>query len=324
MKEKNRRKYPILLAAAVLVPVTVYGYITETVQKNEKKLYSVVLYQDEENEWAMLEAGAEQAKDDARIMINYVHLDANNTTEDEILAIQREAELGTSGILLACSEKEKMKEELKKSNISVPIVFIESGVGEEYPVIRADDYRMGKTLGKKVLSEMLPEDGPIIILGERMDRDSMQSRYRGVTDALKASGEEIEIIDETGKKTEEIMDAVVEVLQSNGKAVTLDKYSTEQTAALWEEYQSHSQRKKTRLQIYGIGNTAATVNDLDNENLAALVYQNEFSMGYQGIMVLTEKREADWINENIHISYNIVTKETLYDEEHARLLFPNS
>ena len=324
MKEKNRRKYPILLAAAVLVPVTVYGYITETVQKNEKKLYSVVLYQDEENEWAMLEAGAEQAKDDARIMINYVHLDANNTTEDEVLAIQREAELGTSGVLVACSEKEKMKEELKKSNISVPIVFIESGADEEYPVIRADDYQMGKTLGKKVLSEMLPEDGPVIILGERMDRDSMQSRYRGVTDALKASGEEIKIIDETGKKTEEIMDVAVEVLQSNGKAVTLDKYSTEQISSLWEEYQNYSQRKKTRLQIYGIGNTAATVNDLDNENLAALVYQNEFSMGYQGIMALTEKCEADWINENIHISYNIVTKETLYDEEHARLLFPNS
>ena len=324
MKEKNRRKYPILLAAAVLVPVTVYGYITETVQKNEKKLYSVVLYQDEENEWAMLEAGAEQAKDDARIMINYVHLDANNTTEDEVLAIQREAELGTSGVLVACSEKEKMKEELKKSNISVPIVFIESGADEEYPVIRADDYQMGKTLGKKVLSEMLPEDGPVIILGERMDRDSMQSRYRGVTDALKASGEEIEIIDKTGKKTEEIMDVVEEVLQNNGKAVTLDKYSTERISALWKEYQSYSQRKKTRLQIYGIGNTTTTVNDLDNENLAALVYQNEFSMGYQGIMVLTEKREADWMNENIHISYNIVTKETLYDEEHARLLFPNS
>ena len=274
MNEKNRRKYPILLAAAVLIPVTVYGYITETVQKKEKKLYSVVLYQDAENEWAMLEAGAEQAKDDARIMINYVHLDENNTTEDEILAIQREEELGTSGVLVACIEKEKMKEELKKSNISVPMVFIESGAGEEYPVIRADDYQMGKTLGKKVLSEMLPEDGPVIILGERMDRDSMQSRYRGVTDVLKASGEEIEIIDETGKKTEEIMDVAVEVLQSNGKAVTLDKYSTEQISSLWEEYQNYSQRKKTRLQIYGIGNTAATVNDLDNENLASLVYQN--------------------------------------------------
>ena len=129
MNEKNRRKYPILLAAAVLIPVTVYGYITETVQKKEKKLYSVVLYQDAENEWAMLEAGAEQAKDDARIMINYVHLDENSTTEDEILAIQREEELGTSGVLVACIEKEKMKEELKKSNISVPMVFIESGAG---------------------------------------------------------------------------------------------------------------------------------------------------------------------------------------------------
>ena len=324
MNEKNRRKYPILLAAAVLIPVTVYGYITETVQKNEKKLYSVVLYQDAENEWAMLEAGAEQAKDDAGIMLNYVHLNENDTAEDEMLAIQREEELGTSGVLVACTDSAQMQEELKRNRITVPVVFVESGAGEEYPVIRADDYRMGKTLGKKVLSEVLPEDGPIIILGERMDRDSMQSRYRGVTDALKASGEEIEIKDETGKKTEEIMDVVVEVLQSNGKVVTLDKYFTERISALWEEHQSYSQRKKTRLQIYGIGNTTTTVNDLDNENLAALVYQNEFSMGYQGIMALTEKREADWINENIHISYNIVTKETLYNEEHARLLFPNS
>ena len=74
MNEKNRRKYPIFLVAAVLIPVTVYGYITETVQKNEKKLYSVVLYQDAENEWAMLEAGAEQAKDDARIMCIWMQI----------------------------------------------------------------------------------------------------------------------------------------------------------------------------------------------------------------------------------------------------------
>ena len=324
MREKNRRKYPVLLAAAVLIPVTVYGYIMETTQQNEKKLYSVVLYQDAENEWSLLEEGAEQAKDDAGIMLNYVHLNENDTAEDEILAIQREEELGTSGVLVACIDSEKMQEELKKIRITVPVIFVESGAGEEYPVVRADDYQMGKTLGEKVVSEMLPVDGPVIILGERMDRDSVQSRYQGVTDALKTSGEEIEIKDETGKKMEEITDVIVEVLQNNGKAVTLDKYSTEQTSALWEEYQSHSQRKKTRLQIYGIGNTAATVNDLDNENLAALVYQNEFSMGYQGIMALTEKREADWTDENIHISYNIVTKETLYDEEHARLLFPNS
>ena len=178
-------------------------------------------------------------------------------------------------------------------------------------------------MGNAVLSE-LSESGPVIILGEKMERDSVQKSYQSVTDALKSSGKETEIRDETGKRTEDMIDVIADVLQSNGKAITLDKYSTEQTVALWEEYQNHSQREKTRVQIYGIGNTAATVNDLDNENLSALVYQNEFSMGYQGIMALVEKREADWMNENIHISYNIVTKETLYEEEQARLLFPNS
>lgn len=324
MKRKNRRKYLILLAAAVLISITVYDYVTETTREKEKKLYSVILYQDAENEWALLEAGAEQAKDDAGIMLNYVYLNENDTAEEEILAIQREEKLGTSGVLAACTDSMQMQEELKKARITVPVIFAESGAGEKYPVISANDYQMGKTLGNAVLSELSSESGPVIILGEKMERDSVQKRYQGVTDALKSSGKEMEIRDETGKKTGDMIDVIAEVLQSNGKAITLDKYSTEQTVALWEEYQNHSQRKKTRVQIYGIGNTAATVNDLDNENLSALVYQNEFSMGYQGIMALVEKREADWMNENIHISYNIVTKETLYEEEQARLLFPNS
>lgn len=324
MREKNRKKYPILLAVAILIPITIYGYMMETGQEKEKKLYSVILYQDAENEWSLLEEGAEQAKDDAGIMLNYVHLNEKDTAEDEIQAIQKEVELGTSGVLAACTDSSQMQEKLKEVQITVPIIFVESGAGEEYPVIRSDDYQMGRTLGEEVVKELSSADGPILILGEKINRDSVQSRYQGVMEALKASGQKIEIKDETGKKIDDVTEEIVEVLQSNGKVITLDKYATEQTAALWEEYQSHSQRKKTRLPIYGIGNTAETVNDLDNENLSALVYQNEFSMGYQGIMALVEKREADWIDDNIHISYNIVTKETLYEEEHARLLFPNS
>lgn len=328
MREKNRKNYPVLLMAAVLIPIMAYASMAEPEQKKEKKLYSVILYQDMENEWIMLEAGAEQAKDDTDMMVNYVYLEPEADVDDEIRAIQKETDLGTSGILLAGVDSEKMQEKLTDAGITVPLVFVESGAGDAYPVIRADDYQMGVTLANAVLEKLdekeQTESTTVLILGEQMVRDSVQLRYQGLMDTLTHSGKKILIQDETGKKTEDLTEILTEVQQEQGVVAALDKYTTEKAADLWEEYQSLSQKKKSMQPVYGIGNTAVTVNDLDNEKLSALVYQNEFSMGYQGMMALAEKRTADWIAKNISISYNMVTKETLCEEEHARLLFLNS
>ena len=54
------------------------------------------------------------------------------------------------------------------------------------------------------------------------------------------------------------------------------------------------------------------------------MYQNEFNMGYQGITCLAEKRKKKWIEENTGISYRMVTKESLYEDENERLLFSNT
>lgn len=324
MIHKNRKKYLIFLGIIILIPVIVYSYVTGTTQKQDKNMYSVILHQGTENEWVMLEAGAEQAKDDAGIAVNYVYLDEDSTAEEEIRAIHKEMELGTSGILLASVDSMQMQEKLKDAKVTVPLIFVDSGAGEAYPVIRSNDYQMGKELGKAILKDLSDENTPILILGEQMDRDNIMLRYQGLTDCLKENGKGDLIQDETGKKTGDIAEEIADILQKNGKAATLDKYTTEQTVSLWESYQSRAEIKNNSQVIYGIGNTPATVSALDNENLAALVYQNEFSMGYQGMMSLALKKDADWISTNIGISYNIVRKETLYEEEHARLLFPNS
>ena len=324
MREKNRKKYPFFLVIWILLPVMIYSYVLKPEQTSGKMLYSVILYQDEENEWNTLEAGAEQARADAGIMVNYVHLSKTDTAEDEIRAIRKEIRSGTAGILLAGVDSEELPKRLEEENITVPLVFVETGAGDAYPVIRADDYQMGRMLGNAILEDNITENAPILILGEKTERDSVGLRLQGLTDVLKEEGKDSLIRDETGKKIEELSDVITEVQQENGKAAALDKYSVEQTAALWEECQNYSLKKGTGQAVYGIGNTLTTVNDLDNEKLAALVYQNEFSMGYQGIMALAEKRSTDWIRANIRISYHLVTKDTLYEEEQARLLFPNS
>ena len=103
--------------------------------------------------------------------------------------------------------------------------------------------------------------------------------------------------------------------------VTLDKSTTERAAALWKESRQSRGKNQDICKIYGTGNTAQTVNALDNEDISMLVYQNEFNMGYQGLTCLVENKKKEWIEKNTSIRYRTVTKKSLYEDENERLLF---
>ena len=65
------------------------------------------------------------------------------------------------------------------------------------------------------------------------------------------------------------------------------------------------------------------MNDLDHGRIQALVYQNEFNMGYEGIRALVEKDAQGYFQDYFAIKHKLVTRDTLYDPENERILFPS-
>ena len=328
MKRKARWRIwaVICVLTIVLMVVYAYGISTESPQKPEN--YSVVLYEHTDNEWETLADGMSQAEKDLNIKVNYVYMGREDTASDQAAAIQKEIDAGSAGILVAASDSEALRKELGGMSFSVPLLFVETGAGNEYPVVRTDDYQMGYELGEALLQDIKKrqDDHRVAVICEYMERDSVRLRYEGLVDALKKDSSDIETETFTRGSGDYSLSLFIGTLFSKcgSYIVALDKYATQEAAAAWLSEKSNYEKNGREVLIYGIGNTGQTVNALDNENRHMLAYQNEFKMGYEGLQCLVDRRSKNWVDNNVEIRHKLVTKDTLYEYENERLLFPNT
>ncbi|WP_274421454.1 sugar ABC transporter substrate-binding protein [Blautia sp. XA-2221] len=315
-KKRFQWKSLAILLVAVITLGGLYYYGVFVRKKEIPSVYSVILYQETEDEWGTLIQGIMQAEKDLKVDVNYIYLSENDTAEDQIKAVNKEIREKSSGILMAAVNSEGIQKAMEKMLISVPIIFVETGAGDSYPVIRSDDYAMGKALGEAVLQDMeqTGTSGKVTIITENMERDSVSLRYKGIKDTLEHADQNVLISSLSGDFSAGLFEQIPYL-------ITLDKSTTERAAALWKESGQIRRKNGDICKIYGVGNTAQTVNALDNEDISLLVYQNEFNMGYQGLTCLVKNKKKEWIEKNTSIRYRTVTKESLYEDENERLLF---
>ena len=315
-KKRFQWKSLAILLAAVITLGGLYYYGVFVRKKEIPPVYSVILYQETEDEWGTLIQGIMQAEKDLKVDVNYIYLSENDTAEDQIKVVNKEIREKSSGILMAAVNSQEIQKAMEKMLISVPIIFVETGAGDSYPVIRSDDYAMGKALGEAVLQDMeqTGTPGKVTIITENMERDSVSLRYKGIKDTLEHADQNVLISSLSGDFSAGLFEQIPYL-------ITLDKSTTERAAALWKESGQIRRKNGDICKIYGVGNTAQTVNALDNEDISLLVYQNEFNMGYQGLTCLVKNKKKEWIEKNTSIRYRTVTKESLYEDKNERLLF---
>lgn len=331
MFREMKWKIRVSILAAVIVLGLVYYYgIIHNMPEAVRPNYSVILYQNTDNEWATLMEGVKQAEEDLEVNVNYITMSANDRALDQFEMIGREVKSGVSGILLAAADSEAVGELLDEADFSVPVVCVETGVGDLFSVISADDYEMGKALGEKIISDMDADrvygrERKVTVIAEYLERESVRERYEGLKAVMEAASPSVQIEEQKRSEGDYSLQLFVKTVMNDSSRyiAALDKFSTGEAASAWASWKADHDELDTQYKIYGIGNTAQTVNDLDNENIRALVYQNEFNMGYQGLSVLVTGKSEKWISENVSIMYKMVTKETLYEHENERWLFPN-
>lgn len=265
---------------------------------------SVVLYHTQSNGWESLQEGMKQAEDDFSVNINYVIMREGADGEEQLATIEREIEGGAQGILLAVCDYEALYAPFNERKFEVPIIAVESGMSDStIPLISADNYAMGKSLGEEILKDFEGRnDLKIAIAKDTVKRDSVQQRRQGLEDALEGKAQ---IVPLSMAADSEIVDAVVALhkdmlLMLTGRA-----------DALWE-----------KTQIYGIGNTASTVAALDQGKIRKLIFQNEFNMGYLGVETLLGEINNAGNGDIKEIDYYCVSRQELYGTQYEQLLFP--
>ena len=306
----NKANTSVIYTAAVcilLILIILAGFfdavVGEKTTKSQTEL-SVILYNAGSDGWESLLEGMKQAEDDFSVNINYAVMRASTGAEEQLELIHREIENGAQGIIVAVCDYESMYEELESISNSVPMVAVESGVGDSMiPLFSADNYEMGKKLGEQILKDFEGgESLTVALMRESARRDSIVQREQGLRDAL---GEKAKIISLGAAMNGEGADA----------AVALHK---ESLLSLTERNDVTPDDTKK----YGIGNTVATVTALDNGRLEKLVFQNEFNMGYLAVEALLQNILGNGSARAKEIDYYCVSREEVYETQYERLLFP--
>lgn len=306
----NKANTSVIYTAAVcilLILIILAGFFDAVVGKKTTKSQtelSVILYNAGSDGWESLLEGMKQAEDDFSVNINYAVMRASTGAEEQLELIHREIENGAQGIIVAVCDYESMYEELESISNSVPMVAVESGVGDSMiPLFSADNYEMGKKLGEQILKDFEGgESLTVALMRESARRDSIVQREQGLRDAL---GEKAKIISLGAAMNGEGADA----------AVALHK---ESLLSLTERNDVTPDDTKK----YGIGNTVATVTALDNGRLEKLVFQNEFNMGYLAVEALLQNISGNGSARAKEIDYYCVSREEVYETQYERLLFP--
>ena len=205
------------------------------------------------------------------------------------------------------------------------MVTVETGVGEEPADVCADDYEMGYLLGSSVAEDMKKTgEYSVYVIQEYMQRYSVARRYQGFLDALEEQAPDALIIPYCRSKDDYNLPVCIRNMYATGASgayvAAFDKYCTEALAQSSDSPDPDMGILKQR--AFGIGNTQRTVSSLDEGSLRGLVYQNEFNMGYLGLIRLIRESRSRKTENQAEIDYYYVTRETLYDAENQRLLFP--
>lgn len=317
--KKNRIYFGIL----VLVIMTVTAWAAYGMQNigKEDKTYpvSVVVNNSNSDRWIAFKEGLEQGAEDYHIKLSVVSTSDFSDLEEESQTIRREFENGAKGVIVQPQSSEDAEGKMAEAATAGTVIFVETDMTPEdtHTVVMPDSYKIGQAIAEAFMEKENVDGKKIGILCGNQQQIAMQKRLEGFCDTIADTKVKINWI---LSKEQEDETHSIDIYQGKNPVdflITLENDETEKAV----DYLAG--KGEVSCKIYGEGSSEKNVYYLDKGMIQTLIVPNEFNMGYQSVAAIAEQLEYGSASiENTEIGFLAVTKETLYQEENQKILFP--
>lgn len=320
----RKRKYTIVIVLALIGVICrcVVGMLNNEDNKRPMKV-SVIAEDINDSRWTPFRLGINQAAKDYNINVSYITSGKFAGPEDEKLLIEQEIRENISGLILSPYADEEMAEIMKELPAGLQVVLVESDISrennvpEEVKAVVPDYEKIGERLAQELLKdnhESLNSKNIMIFMS-----NSQTKAIREVVDAFQKNIEEYDGKVFLKLKDNHSDDSADEIFK-NSRAdivVAMDDKSLKKAA----RYLEGAGRKD--IDLYGIGCSETSVYYLDKNIIKSMVVPNEFTMGYQSLALIAQKKEENkGDSEETVVGYQVVRPEEIYDSANEKLLFP--
>ena len=255
--------------------------------------------------------------------LNLIKETFDGTMEDQLAklnSILEESGDSLSGLVTIIWDENMFLDIIEKydeKGIKVFTVSADAPFSHRFASVIINHYRTGK-LAAEYLGSVINGSGKVIITGTRRDIGSHSQIVRGFFNQMSMSNPDIQIIElyETKSHPEKLVETLSDFLEGfpDIKGIYINNA---RTTALIGSFLAHS-KYKNQLKIVGSELFKDSINLMKQEVFCALIDQQPFQQGYEGIdlayetLVLGNKIETmNYINNKLYLFNNLPSEKEL-------------
>ena len=318
-----RRVWPAVLAIALVVGVVGCGNRQQS-DGNEKKLrIAVVPKGTAQSFWLAVKAGAEDAGKEKGAQIIW----KGPAKETDVAGQKRIVENFINAkvdaiVMAACSETALVPTVEQADRAGIPVITIDSGVKSDVPKsFVATDNIAGAREAAKVLARLIGESGEVGLIPFVKGAATSNMREQGFKDEIKKY-KNIKLVSVLYSNSD-IMQGVratEDMLTANPNLAGI--FAANEGGAVGAARALELRQLGGKVKLVAFDAAQAEIDALKKGTIQALIVQNPYRMGYDGVKtalaVLEGRKVPKWIDTGV----TVVTKDNLNDTHIQKLLYP--
>jgi len=271
--------------------------------------------------WQAVLAGAKEAAKDYGYEILWNGPDRETNSAGQIEIVRNAIASQVAGVVMAPVDRTALVPSVDLlANLGIPCVIIDSGLDDvNFLSIASTDNYQGGVLAAEQLGHALDGKGNVLVVRHIAGSHATIKRLKGFTYTLAKEFPNIKIVDsESGQDTAEIAKGVTTQMLANHPDVQgLFACNVDVSAGALEALQAAN---RTDVKMVAFDPDKSLIDGLKTGEVVAIVVQNPYNIGYQGVKVLALHSKGQTTARVIDTGVEVVTAANITDPKIMRLL----
>ena len=276
--------------------------------------------------WKAVQGGAAKAAEEMDVEITWNGPPSERARQRQIQIVQNFTASGVDGIVLAPLDSTALVRPVESAvNRGIPVVIIDSGLDTDaYSSFVSTDNHEGGSMGGEKLGDLMDGEGRALLMRYNPGSASTQNREKGFLEAIQDNYPDVELVstDQYAGVTREEAVKTAQNLISNYPDIEGIFCPNESTTFGMMRVLQKRNKSKERIKFVGFDATEDLVEGMRDDYIDALVAQDPFTMGYQGVEMVCKAIRGEEVPKRVATRSVLVTPENLDDEEIQEIVNP--
>lgn len=273
--------------------------------------------------WLTVRAGAEDAGKDFGAAVRWRGPEAETDVAKQINIVDDMISSGVDAIVLAATDKEALIEPVKRAvDAGITVVTIDSGVDSDLPIsFVATDNVKGAQMAADELAKLIGGKGEVGLIPFVPGAATSEMREQGFKEGL-AKYPEIKLV-ATQYSMSDVskgMSVAQDMMTANPNLAGI--FAANESGAMGAAQAIESGNRAGQIKLVAFDAAEEEIDALERGTIQALVVQNPYQMGYQGVKAAIDHLKGQDVPKRIDTGVTVVTKENLESPEVQKLLNP--